>query len=73
MGHTTTGELTPKPCPRCGGKPVMIVLGNRNQFKGVTCKSCGLDPYAAWTEDGAIMKWNSRPKRKPRAKKETKR
>lgn len=52
------------PCPRCGGAPAIIRVGDYKQMQVYVCSVCGwkTDYYGDWrlTERGARKIWNRR-------------
>lgn len=53
-----------KPCPFCGGDPIMEVLGGtKSPYRTIRCQKCKCDMHYQPTEGGAIEAWNTRTPR----------
>lgn len=52
------------PCPFCGGKAVIRMVGDHKQYFVCFCSNCGKTPVhfdeARLTKRGAIKAWNRR-------------
>lgn len=50
-----------KPCPFCGGKPLIHHLGGDSKTGFyISCDECEVQQIAIHTVEGATIKWNKR-------------